>query len=161
MEASGTGNMKFALNGAITIGTLDGANVEIRDLVGAENIVIFGLHADEVTALRHRGYDPRATIEATPALREALDAIAHGVFSPDEPGRYGDLIGTLYGGDHFMVAADFAAYAAAQRQVDALWQDQATWRRKAILNTAHVGWFSSDRTVREYAEEIWRVRPRG
>jgi starch phosphorylase len=160
MEASGTGNMKLALNGAITIGTLDGANVEIRDLVGAENIIIFGLCAEEVTALRARGYDPRATIEATAALKDALEAIAQGLFSPDEPGRYGELVGSLYGGDHFMVAADFAAYAEAQRQVDRLWQDQVTWRRKAILNTAHVGWFSSDRTVREYAEEIWRVRPR-
>jgi starch phosphorylase len=161
MEASGTGNMKFAMNGALTIGTLDGANVEIRDLVGAENIVIFGLRADEVTALRQRGYDPRATIEATAPLRAALDAVAHGVFSPDDPGRYGDLVGSLYGGDHFLVAADFAAYAAAQRQVDRLWQDQEAWQRKAVLNTAHVGWFSSDRTVRDYADEIWRVRPRG
>jgi starch phosphorylase len=160
MEASGTGNMKFAMNGALTIGTLDGANVEIRDLVGAENIVIFGLRADEVAALRQRGYDPRAVIEATPALKDALASVAHGVFSPDEPGRYGDLVGSLYGGDHFLVAADFAAYAAAQREVDALWQDQETWQRKAVLNTAHVGWFSSDRTVRDYAEEIWRVRPR-
>jgi starch phosphorylase len=160
MEASGTGNMKFAMNGALTIGTLDGANVEIRDLVGAENIVIFGLHAAEVAQLRQRGYDPRATIEAAPALKAALESVAQGVFSPDEPGRYGDLVGSLYGGDHFLVAADFAAYAAAQRQVDALWQDQAAWQRKAVLNTAHVGWFSSDRTVREYAEEIWRVKPR-
>jgi starch phosphorylase len=161
MEASGTGNMKFAMNGALTIGTLDGANVEIRDLVGPENIVIFGLKAEEVAALRHDGYDARATIEATPALRNALGAIAEGLFSPDEPGRYGDLIGTLYGGDHFLVAADFAAYAEAQRAVERLWQDAATWRRKTILNTARVGWFSSDRTVREYAEEIWRVKPRG
>ena len=161
MEASGTGNMKFAMNGAITIGTLDGANVEIRDLVGAENIVIFGLTAEEVAARRRGGYDPRATIESTWPLKQALEAIAQGVFSPEEPGRYGDLLGMLYNGDHFMVAADFAAYAEAQRQVDSLWQDQAAWRRKAILNTAHVGWFSSDRTVREYAEEIWRIRPRG
>ncbi|WP_144186552.1 glycogen/starch/alpha-glucan phosphorylase [Elioraea rosea] len=161
MEASGTGNMKFAMNGALTIGTLDGANVEIRDLVGPENIVIFGLHADEVARLRRDGYDPRATIEATPALESALASVAQGVFSPDEPGRYGDLVGSLYSGDHFLVAADFAAYAAAQRSVDALWQDQVAWQRKAVLNTAHVGWFSSDRTVLEYAEEIWRIRPRG
>jgi starch phosphorylase len=161
MEASGTGNMKFAMNGALTIGTLDGANVEIRDLVGAENIVIFGLHADEVAALRTRGYDPRAVIEATRPLRAALESVAQGVFSPDEPGRYGDLVGSLYGGDHFLVAADFAAYAAAQREIDQIWQDQESWQRKAVLNTARVGWFSSDRTVRDYAEEIWRVRPRG
>jgi starch phosphorylase len=160
MEASGTGNMKFAMNGALTIGTLDGANVEIRDLVGPDNIVIFGLKAEEVAGLRQDGYDARATIEATPALRNALGAVAEGLFSPDEPGRYGDLIGTLYGGDHFLVAADFAAYAEAQRAVERLWQDEVAWRRKTILNTAHVGWFSSDRTVREYAEEIWRVKPR-
>jgi starch phosphorylase len=160
MEASGTGNMKFAMNGALTIGTLDGANVEIRNLVGAENIEIFGLTADEVGRLRRDGYDPRATIEATPALRHALGAVAEGVFSPDEPGRYGDLVGGLYGSDHFLVAADFAAYAEAQRAVDRLWGDQAAWRRKTILNTAHVGWFSSDRTVREYGEDIWGVRPR-
>jgi starch phosphorylase len=129
--------------------------------VGPDNIVIFGLKAEEVAALRHDGYDARATIEATPGLRNALGAVAEGLFSPDEPGRYGDLIGTLYGGDHFLVAADFAAYAEAQRAVDRLWQDEAAWRRKTILNTARVGWFSSDRTVREYAEEIWRVKPRG
>ncbi|WP_322964360.1 glycogen/starch/alpha-glucan phosphorylase [Sphingomonas fuzhouensis] len=157
MEASGTGNMKFALNGALTIGTLDGANVEIKEHVGDEHIVIFGLTADEVAAKRRDGYNPRAVIEGSPELRQAVSAIASGVFSPDDPGRYAGLMGGLYDGDWFMVAADFDAYAAAQRQVDARWQDQAGWATSAIHNVAKVGWFSSDRTIRQYAEEIWNV----
>ncbi len=158
MEASGTGNMKFAMNGALTIGTLDGANIEIMERVGAENIVIFGLTADEVAARRRDGYDPRAVIEHSRELRQAVEAIASGVFSPDDPGRYAGLMGGLYHGDWFMCAADFDAYAAAQRQVDARWQDQAGWRQAAIHNIARVGWFSSDRTISEYAHGIWRVR---
>ncbi|MBP7002802.1 glycogen/starch/alpha-glucan phosphorylase [Amaricoccus sp.] len=158
MEASGTGNMKFALNGALTIGTLDGANVEIRDNVGAENIVIFGMTADEVAEARKDGHDPRAVIERSPELSQALKAIASGVFSPDDPGRYRGLVGGLYEHDWFMVAADFDAYAAAQRQVDALWADPKLWWRKAILNTARMGWFSSDRTIGEYARDIWGIR---
>ncbi len=157
LEASGTGNMKFALNGALTIGTLDGANVEIRDHVGADNIVIFGLTAEEVAQRRRDGHDPRAIIEKSPELSQALSAISSGVFSPDDPARYRGLIGQLYESDWFMVAADFDAYAAAQREVDALWSDQAVWRRKAILNTAHMGWFSSDRTIRQYARDIWGI----
>src|SRR5690606_6274171 len=127
MEASGTGNMKFALNGAITIGTLDGANVEIREQVGAENIVIFGLTADEVTERRNQGGTGRPVIEASPELGQALEAISSGVFSPDDPGRYRDLIGGLYEHDWFMVATDYDAYAAAQRRVDAIWSDPAEW----------------------------------
>ena len=157
MEASGTGNMKFALNGALTIGTLDGANVEIRDHVGAENIVIFGLTADEVAAKRAGGYVPREAIEGSRDLAQALNAIASGVFSPDDPDRYKGLVQGLYDHDWFMVAADFDAYADAQRAVDARWADQAGWRRAAILNTANMGWFSSDRTIADYAREIWGV----
>ena len=157
MEASGTGNMKFALNGALTIGTLDGANVEIRELVGPENIVIFGLTAEEVAEKRAGGHDPRKLIERSPELSQALASIAAGVFSPDDPGRYRALIGGLYEHDWFMVATDFDAYAAAQRDVDALWCDPSAWWKKAILNTARMGWFSSDRTIRQYAQDIWGI----
>ncbi len=157
MEASGTGNMKFALNGALTIGTLDGANIEIRDHVGDENIVIFGLTAEEVAEKRANGYDPRALIEGSRELRQAVNAIASGVFSPDDPGRYAGLMGGLYDHDWFMVAADFESYAAAQRSVDVRWADIAGWNRTAIRNIAHVGWFSSDRTIADYARDIWGV----
>ena len=157
MEASGTGNMKFALNGALTIGTLDGANIEIKDPVGDDHIVIFGLTADEVAAKRAGGYVPREAIEGSRDLAQALNAIASGVFSPDDPDRYKGLVQGLYDHDWFMVAADFDAYADAQRAVDARWADQAGWRRAAILNTANMGWFSSDRTIADYAREIWGV----
>ena len=157
MEASGTGNMKFALNGALTIGTLDGANIEIRDCVGAENIMIFGLTAAEVAARRRSGIDMTATIAASPVLGEVLDALASGVFSPDDRSRYQGLVDGLRHHDYFMVTADFDAYQEAQRGVDALWRDRTAWWRKSLLNTARVGWFSSDRTIREYAREIWRA----
>ncbi|SDA31410.1 glycogen/starch/alpha-glucan phosphorylase [Sphingomonas sp. NFR15] len=159
MEASGTGNMKFALNGALTIGTLDGANIEIKDHVGDENIMIFGLTAEEVAAKRAGGYNPRETIEASRELSQALSAIASGVFSPDDRDRYRDLIGGIYDRDWFMVAADFDAYHTTQRAIDALWGDEAAWYSKTIRNTARVGWFSSDRTIRQYASEIWGVLP--
>jgi starch phosphorylase len=157
MEASGTGNMKFALNGALTIGTLDGANVEIRERVGDENIFIFGLTAQEVEESRARSIDARETIAASPRLSAALAAISSGLFSPDDKHRYAQLVDTLTYYDHFLVTKDFDAYGAAQRRVDALWRDEKAWRRAAILNTARVAWFSSDRTIREYAEEIWKV----
>ena len=157
LEASGTGNMKFALNGALTIGTLDGANIEIMERVGKENIVIFGLTAEEVAAQRADGYHPRAIIEKSRELRQAVDAIASGVFSPDDPGRYAGLMGGIYDSDWFMLAADFDSYAAAQREVDERWNNQAGWRASAIRNIANVGWFSSDRTIGEYAREIWEV----
>jgi starch phosphorylase len=157
MEASGTGNMKLALNGALTIGTLDGANVEIRERVGAENIFIFGLTAHEVTERRRSGLDAGATIAASPTLVEALDTIASGVFSSDDQDRYLRLLDSLISHDYFLVTADFDAYYAKQREVAALWRDRAAWWRMSILNTARVGWFSSDRAVREYAEEIWGV----
>jgi len=157
MEASGTGNMKFALNGALTIGTLDGANVEIRDHVGADNIVIFGMTAEQVAQRRAGGYNPRAVIEATPELKDVLDMMGSGVFSPGETDRYRGLIDLLYASDWFMVAADFAAYAKAQRKVDALWSEPSRWYDKAIRNTASMAWFSADRTIRDYAREIWTV----
>ncbi|MGR6330203.1 glycogen/starch/alpha-glucan phosphorylase [Sphingomonas sp. XXL09] len=157
MEASGTGNMKFALNGALTIGTLDGANIEIKDHVGDNNIFIFGLTADEVAEKRAAGYEPREVIEGSRELAQAVSAIASGVFSPDDPDRYKGLMGGLYDHDWFMVAADFDAYAAAQRAVDARWSDPAAWGRSAILNVANMGWFSSDRTISEYARDIWGV----
>ena len=157
MEASGTGNMKFALNGALTIGTLDGANIEIRDRVGDDNIVIFGLTADEVAEKRANGYAPREVIAGSRELAQALEAISSGVFSPDDPRRYSGLIGTIYDSDWFMVAADFDSFSAAQRDVDRRWGDAKGWRRSAVCNIANVGWFSSDRTIGEYAREIWGV----
>ncbi|EJU11132.1 glycogen phosphorylase [Sphingomonas sp. LH128] len=157
MEASGTGNMKFALNGALTIGTLDGANVEIKEHVGDENIVIFGLTAEEVAAKRAEGYNPRAIIEESRELGQALSAIASGVFSHDDPHRYEGLVNGIYEHDWFMCAADFDSYTAAQREVDARWENKAGWRASAIRNIANVGWFSSDRTISEYAKDIWKV----
>ncbi len=157
MEASGTGNMKFAVNGALTIGTLDGANVEISEHVGLDNIFIFGLKADEVEARRQAGINGGEIIAATPDLKAVLESLSSGVFSPDDPGRYRPIIDSLYNGDWFLVASDFAAYADAQRSVAELWHRPAEWAAKAILNTAHMGWFSSDRTIREYASGIWNV----
>jgi starch phosphorylase len=159
MEASGTGNMKLALNGALTIGTLDGANIEIRERVGDNNIFIFGLAADAVAERRRQGSSARETIDSQPALHEVLDAVAYGVFSPDDPHRFASLVDELTNSDHFMVTADFAAYAMTQRQVGARWQDRRAWWRASVLNTAHIGWFSSDRTIGEYAEEIWQAAP--
>ncbi|HEX6112188.1 MAG TPA: glycogen/starch/alpha-glucan phosphorylase [Geminicoccaceae bacterium] len=159
MEASGTGNMKLALNGALTIGTLDGANIEIRDRVGDENMFIFGLTAEEVRYKRANGYQPRAEVEAAPALARVYEAVASGVFSPDDPARFRPLIEQLLGHDYFMVTADFARYVEAQRRVDEAFRDPQTWRRRAIVNTAKVGWFSSDRTIRDYAHEIWGALP--
>ncbi len=157
LEASGTGNMKFGINGAVTIGTLDGANIEMLDAVGKDNMIIFGLTAEEVMAKRARSEVPRGAIDASPQLRSALEMISSGVFSPDDPNRYRDLIGGLYDHDWFMVARDFDAYSAAQRQVDTLWQNPRKWYSMAIRNTAHMGWFSSDRTIGQYAAEIWNV----
>jgi starch phosphorylase len=157
MEASGTGNMKFALNGALTIGTLDGANVEMRDHVGHENMIIFGLTADQVGKARAEGHQPRAIIEGSRELSQALHAISGGVFSPDDRDRYKELVAGLYEHDWFMVAADFDGYAAAQRSVDRIWDDRDAWNAMAIRNVAGMGWFSSDRTIRQYASEIWGV----
>jgi len=161
MEASGTGNMKLALNGALTIGTLDGANVEMRDRVGAENFVIFGHSAGEVAELRARQASPAEAIEANRDLRDALRAISDGAFSPDDRNRYADLVGGVRDHDWFMVARDFAAFADAQRRVDQLWLDGARWASMAIANTAGMGWFSSDRSIRQYAAEIWGAHADG
>ena len=157
MEASGTGNMKLALNGALTIGTLDGANVEIGERVGDDNIFIFGLEAHEVAARREDGNDPGADIAASPRLAEVLDQVASGRFSPVDPGRFHPILDALRGSDWFMVCADFEAYWAAQRNVDAAWKNRDAWTRSAILNTANCGWFSSDRTIRGYAAEVWEA----
>ena len=157
MEASGTGNMKFMANGAITIGTMDGANVEMHKEVGADNIVIFGLTTEQVDEKRSEGEIPRDCIDASPRLHEALESIATGVFSPDDPNRYRDLIGGLYDHDWFMVARDFDAYTKAQAEVDQIWTDKPRWNAMAIRNTARVGFFSSDRTIRQYAHDIWGV----
>ncbi|MEK0085366.1 glycogen/starch/alpha-glucan phosphorylase [Benzoatithermus flavus] len=157
MEASGTGNMKLALNGALTIGTLDGANIEMRERVGPENIFIFGLTAAQVAARRQNGPAPAEAIAASPRLQRALALIESGHFSPDDPGRFRPLLDDLARFDHFMVTADFDAYASAQRRVAEAYGEPALWWRKAVLNTARMGWFSSDRTVRDYAREIWQV----
>jgi starch phosphorylase len=157
MEASGTGNMKFALNGALTIGTLDGANIEIMEHVGRDNIVIFGLTAQEVQDKRRAGHNGGAAVESSPDLKGVLDALGSGVFSPGDSNRYRPIIDSIYHGDWFMVAADFDAYATAQRGVAAIWRQSGDWTEKAILNTVNMGWFSSDRTIREYARDIWNV----
>src|SRR5271165_551103 len=154
MEASGTGNMKLALNGALTIGTLDGANLEILERVGPDNMFTFGLTADQVEERRRRHGAPPSL---SPALQEVLDAVGMGVFSPDERDRYHDLVADLTAGDWFMVTADFDAYAEAQRAVADRWRDRHAWWRSSMLNTAQMGWFSSDRSIREYAADIWGV----
>jgi starch phosphorylase len=160
-EASGTGNMKLALNGALTIGTEDGANIEIRDRVGADNIFIFGHSAAQVAELSRTGYQPLRIYDADPRIKRALDAIAIGEFSPDEPERYRGLVDALlWGGDHYKLLADYDAYLAAQERVDALFRDPAAWTRRAIANVAAMGAFSSDRSIREYATGIWGVEPR-
>jgi starch phosphorylase len=157
-EASGTGNMKLALNGALTIGTLDGANIEIRDEVGADNIFIFGLTAEEVSRLRAEGYDPWRYYHHNQELRRALDMIATGFFSPDDPERFRPIIDSLtHGGDRYMVLADYASYVACQERVDALYRDPEEWTRRAILNVAGMGRFSSDRAILEYAQKVWGV----
>lgn len=156
MEASGTGNMKFALNGAVTVGTLDGANVEISERVGEDNIYIFGLTAADAAAAR-ADHDAPRLIAQSAALSEVVEQIESGAFSPDEPGRYAGLLHKLRHDDHFLVTADFEAYRAAQSRIDRDFKDRDAWARKAVLNTARSGWFSSDRTIRSYAEEIWDV----
>jgi starch phosphorylase len=156
MEASGTGNMKLALNGALTIGTLDGANIEIRECVGADNILIFGMTADEVEAYRKAGMH-RDRAGWSPRFERAINLIKAGTFSPDDSHRFDSLVDALASDDAFMVAADFDSYWATQRRVEELWQEPSAWSRASMLNTARVGWFSSDRTIREYADEIWKV----
>ncbi len=159
-EASGTGNMKLALNGALTIGTDDGANIEIRQNVGDENIFIFGLRTPEVVATKQAGYQPMRFYEGDARLKAVLDAIAGGGFSPDEPGRYRGLVDSLlWGGDHYLLLADYAAYVETQLRVDALYRQPTQWASRAIANVAGMGTFSSDRTIGEYAREVWAVQP--
>ena len=159
-EASGTGNMKFAMNGALTVGTLDGANVELREEVGAENFFLFGLTVEQVAELRRKGYNPWEYYRGNRELKGVIDAIASGVFSPGEPRLFQPVVDSLLnGGDPYMVLADFAAYLACQDKVSKAWLDQDQWTRMAVLNTARSGKFSSDRSIHEYAEEIWHVRP--
>ncbi|OYQ41348.1 glycogen phosphorylase [Rhodoferax sp. TH121] len=159
-EASGTGNMKFALNGALTIGTLDGANVEILENVGADNIFIFGLTTPQVAATRAAGYQPRAIAEGNAELTAVLEAIRDGVFSPDEPGRFQAIYDLLVNwGDHYLLLADYAAYIAAQEQVDVAYQNKEAWTIKALRNVAAMGPFSADRTIGEYADKIWKSKP--
>lgn len=158
MEASGTGNMKMAVNGAITIGTLDGANIEIREKVGEKNIFIFGHTAEQLDEMRRGGYDAWRFYYDNEELKLALDMISTGYFSPDEQDRFKPLIDSLLReGDRFAILADYESYIACQEEVDRLYLDSETWTRKAILNVAHSGWFSSDRAVREYAERIWNT----
>ena len=149
--------MKLALNGALTIGTLDGANVEMRERVGPENFFIFGLTATEVEERRRLRFTGQDALRASPLLGEVIDSIASGVFSPDAPDRYRVLAEELLSYDRFMVAADFDAYWNAQRAVDATWNEPDAWWRASISTVARMDWFSSDRTIREYADEIWSV----
>jgi len=154
-----TSNMKLALNGALTIGTLDGANIEIRDAVGDDNMFILGLTADEAVA-RVSGYDPRELYRNDDELRRVLDMIRAGAFSPETPDLFAPIVHTLLdGGDRYLVLADYRAYVACQERVARTYRDQAAWTQKSIMNTARMGEFSSDRTVRQYAEEIWGVVP--
>jgi glycogen phosphorylase len=160
MEASGTGNMKLALNGALTIGTLDGANIEIRDHVGADNIFIFGLTADEAAQRRAAGYLPRLEAQADAELHGAIERIDSGFFSPEDP-ENGRLVTSrlLADGEQYLVLADFTAYMAAQDRVDELYQQPDAWSRKAVINCLNMGYFSSDRSISEYAERIWNIKP--
>jgi starch phosphorylase len=159
MEASGTGNMKLALNGALTVGTLDGANIEIREAVGEENFFTFGLTSEDVARLKANGYDPLDHGRRCPELMHALELIGGGVFSPGEPAVYRPIVQSLATADHFLVMADFAAYLAAQAQVEALYPNRDEWIRRAILNVARMGPFSSDRAVQDYARTVWAAAP--
>jgi starch phosphorylase len=152
--------MKLALNGALTIGTLDGANVEILEHVGAEHLFIFGLTAEEAAVRRAGGGGAAEAIAASPVLAAALAALESGAYSPDDPSRYRGLVAQLRAHDHYLLCADFESYRAAQTRVDETWRTPAAWWRHAVLTTAGMGWFSSDRTIREYAGEIWDVPPR-
>ncbi|MCS7009081.1 MAG: glycogen/starch/alpha-glucan phosphorylase, partial [Chthoniobacterales bacterium] len=159
-EASGTGNMKLALNGAITIGTLDGANVEIRDEVGPENIFIFGLTVEEVNLILRNGYNPEAFYRSDEELRAVVDWVGSNYFTPnDPPGTLRPLRDNLVYHDPYLVLADFRSYSDTQQKVDAAFLDRSRWAKMAILNTARMGKFSSDRTIREYAKDIWKVEP--
>jgi len=157
-EASGTGNMKFTLNGALTIGTLDGANVEIREEVGEDNFFLFGLTTEEAVRLQQQGYRPYAYVEGNSELAEAIQRIASGHFSHGDTEVFRPLVDNLCQSDPFLVFADYADYIACQDKVAGIWKDPENWTRMSILNTARAGKFSSDRAIREYCDEIWNVR---
>jgi glycogen phosphorylase len=155
-EASGTGNMKLALNGALTIGTEDGANIEIAQSVGRNSIFLFGMTVEDVVRRKANGYSARDLYEGNPRLRQVIDQIAGGEFSPDDPQRFRAIAEALLeGNDPFLVLADFAAYWDAQAEVDTAWRDRHGWLEKSVINIAGAGYFSSDRTVREYTDRIW------
>jgi starch phosphorylase len=158
-EASGTGNMKFALNGALTIGTLDGANVEIREEVGAENFFLFGLTAEEVEKVKAAGYRPRDYYEQNRTLREVIDFIASGELGRGDRELFRPLVDNLLEHDPFLLLADYQAYIDAQERVNALWRNPQAWTRSSILNTARMGKFSSDRSIRDYCERVWNIKP--
>ena len=158
-EASGTGNMKFALNGALTVGTLDGANVEIRERVGADNFFLFGMTVDEVEAQYANGYDPAKYYEADPRLKQAIDLVADGTFSNGDRNAYSPLVADWLTKDWFMTLADFSAYMGIQSEIEALYADELEWNRKALLNVANSGYFSSDRSMEDYLERIWHTAP--
>jgi starch phosphorylase len=159
MEASGTGNMKFSLNGALTIGTLDGANVEIREAVGAENFFLFGRTADQVRELKAGGYRPRTFYEADPELRDAIDMIDAGHFSGGDRDLFRPIVESLLLRDDYMLLADYESYVECQERVSGAYRDRTSWTRTSIVNCASVGRFSSDRSVREYCRDIWNVTP--
>ena len=159
-EASGTGNMKLALNGALTIGTDDGANVEIRRLVGDENFFLFGLTEPEVADLQRQGYSPGSYFESNPTLRRAIGLIASGHFTDGDRSVVGPIVGDLLANDRYLVLADFQSYLDAQARVDAAYGDQDAWSRSAILNVARCGFFSSDRAMRDYIDRIWGAEVR-
>ncbi|HWO11491.1 MAG TPA: glycogen/starch/alpha-glucan phosphorylase, partial [Polyangiaceae bacterium] len=158
-EASGTSNMKFAMNGALTIGTLDGANVEIRDEVGPENFFLFGMDVSEVERVRATGYQPQRFIDASPRLAEAVELLASGFFSLGDPGRFAAVVHSLRHDDPFMVCADFDAYHQAHEEAAAVYQDRRAWTRRALFNIAGSARFSSDETIRAYSRDIWRLEP--
>jgi starch phosphorylase len=158
MEASGTGNMKFAMSGALTIGTLDGANVEIRDAVGADSFFLFGLTADEVAARKQR-YRPRDVLASDPELARVIELLESGRFSHGDRGMYEEIVRNLVDHDPFFVLADFRSYVECQRRVARAWRDPDTWTRASLLNTARTGTFSSDRSIHEYATRIWNIEP--
>lgn len=158
-EASGTGNMKFALNGALTVGTLDGANIEIRDAVGHENFFLFGMTAEQVAALQAKGYDPGQYYRANTELKEAIDGLASGRFSRGDEKLFRPLLDSLLHQDPYMLFADYQSYIECQDHIDQVYSDKDRWTRMSILNTARTGGFSSDRAIHEYCHEIWRVKP--
>jgi len=159
LEASGTGNMKFALNGALTIGTMDGANIEIREEVGEENIFIFGLLADEVVKLKENGYKPVEYYEGNKELKKIIDMISSDCFNRDEPGIFQPIIEKLLKDDYYCLLADYQPYIDAQDRVSKLYMNTNEWTKRAILNVARIAKFSSDRSIKEYAEKIWNVEP--